>query len=248
MDLKKPENILELIKCQKKLVRQYWHYMNQLVKTRYKNAALLTYWLRDYLRYLKAENAFNPKYNITYKHGQIVYVNFGYRIGSELGGCHYAIVLDVKNSKSNSQVTVIPMKSKRTKDTAYSKIYHVNLSAEIQRLLVNKAVDILNELSAKTNAMVSEYGLEGIKNNPILQKEISIMQRQLLQAKDTIDFAQNKLNHESVADVGQICTISKIRIVHPVKKTDVLTNICLSPESMYKIEEKLHHLFFTGNS
>ena len=90
--------------------------------------------------------------------------------------------------------------------------------------------------------------LEGIKNNPILQKEISIMQRQLLQAKDTIDFAQNKLNHESVADVGQICTISKIRIVHPVKKTDVLTNICLSPESMYKIEEKLHHLFFTGNS
>lgn len=94
--------------------------MNQLVKTRYKNAALLTYWLRDYLRYLKAENAFNPKYNITYKRGQIVYVNFGYRIGSELGGCHYAIVLDVKNSKSNSQVTVIPMKSKRTKDTGLS--------------------------------------------------------------------------------------------------------------------------------
>ena len=102
MDLKKPENITELIKAQRVLLRKYARHMRYLVNEKYKNAALLTYWLFDYLRYLQMEDTFNPRFNIKYQRGQIVYVNFGYRIGSELGGCHYAIVLDVKNELASN--------------------------------------------------------------------------------------------------------------------------------------------------
>ena len=53
MDLKKPENITELIKAQRVLLRKYARHMRYLVNEKYKNAALLTYWLFDYLRYLQ---------------------------------------------------------------------------------------------------------------------------------------------------------------------------------------------------
>ena len=39
MDLKKKENILELIKFQKRLIKDYYRYINELIKTKYKNPA-----------------------------------------------------------------------------------------------------------------------------------------------------------------------------------------------------------------
>lgn len=233
MDLKKPENIAELIKAQRVLLRKYTRHMRDLVDRKYKNAALLTYWLFDYLRYLQMEDTFNPRFNITYQRGQIVYVNFGYRIGSELGGCHYAIVLDVKNSKTNSQVTVIPLKSKRERETPYSAVYHVDIQSEILRLLLIKAKEI---------AQIEKEKLTK-KSVPFDPKRVK---KQIKLANSIIDFAKDKMNRSSVADLGQICTVSKIRIVHPTKTSDPLTGICLSEESMKLIEDKLHFLFFAN--
>lgn len=167
------------------------------MQEKYKNAALITYWLRDYINYLQNEEKFNPHFNIRYQHGQIVYVNFGYRIGSELGGCHYAIVLDVKNSRTNSQVIVIPMKSKRKKSTSYANIYHIDLKDEVYNLL--------NQCMKGTH----------------------------------------HINRESVADAGQICTISKMRIMRPIKNKDMMAGICLSEKSMKQIEDKIRTLFLT---
>lgn len=231
MDLKKPENIAELIKAQRVLLRKYTQHMRSLVTGKYKNAALLTYWLFDYLRYLQMEDTFNPRFNINYQRGQIVYVNFGYRIGSELGGCHYAIVLDVKNAKTNSQITVIPLKSKREKETPYSSIYHVGIQSEIFRLLLGKAKELVK--LEKENLSKESVSFDPKR----AKKQIKII-------NNVIDFAQEKMNKSSVADLGQICTISKIRIVHPTKTRDPLSGICLSDESMRRIEDKLHFLFF----
>jgi uncharacterized protein YifN (PemK superfamily) len=244
-DLKKPENILELIQFQRNLLKKYYCYINRLIKENYKHAALLTYWLRDYLQYLKSEATFNPKFNMNYQRGQIVYINFGYRIGSEIGGCHYAIVLDVKSSKTNSQLTVIPMKSKRTKVTHYSSIYHVDLYDEVRSLLLQKSIDIITSELPKINAIIKTYDLQDIKANSTIADQLSISKHRLNHAQQIHDFADKKLNHESVADIGQICTISKIRIVHPLKKHDVLTGVCLSPSAMQRIEQKLHQLFFS---
>lgn len=233
MDLKKPENITELIKAQRVLLRKYAQHMRYLVNEKYKNAALLTYWLFDYLRYLQMEDTFNPRFNIKYQRGQIVYVNFGYRIGSELGGCHYAIVLDVKNSKTNSQVTVIPLKSKREKETPYSAVYHVDIQSEIFRLLLSKAKEIGRVEREKLQQSATPDDIKRVK------KQLNI-------ANSVIDFAEEKMNKSSVADLGQISTISKIRIVHPTKTRDPLSGICLSDESMRRIEDKLHFLFFSN--
>ena len=105
----------------------------------YKKSAIFVYWLNDYIEYIKQEDTFNPSFNITYKRGQIVFVNFGYKIGSELGGNHYAVVLDVKNSKQSKTLLVVPLKSKKETPTKYSQIYHIPLGQCVKHLLYNKA-------------------------------------------------------------------------------------------------------------
>ena len=54
MDFKLPENILEFLKFQKRLVYKYHKYIKDSMKINYKKAALLVYWLNDYLAYIKA--------------------------------------------------------------------------------------------------------------------------------------------------------------------------------------------------
>ena len=233
MDLKDPKNIAELLKVQRDVLRSYVRYIRKLVRERYKNAALLTYWLRDYLQYLKRENSFVP--SMTYRRGQIVYVNFGYRIGRELGGCHYAIVMDVKNSRNSSLITVVPMKSKRDKVTTYSRIYHVYLSENVRAVLTRKAVDILQE-------QVDGFA-ERIETSD-KKRVIAKYKRNIRQAMEIYAYAKNKLNHSSVADVGQICNVSKIRIVHPAQNSDVLAGVILPDDCMQRIEKRIAQLYF----
>lgn len=115
------------------------------------------------------EQNFRPNYNINYRRGQVIFVDFGYRIDSELGGAHYAVVLDVKSSKQNNQVTVVPLRSDKGRDTRYLSIYTVNIGTEIK--------DILDRHHCATTNMYDE----------------------------------------TIADVGQMCTISKMRIITPTK-------------------------------
>lgn len=68
--------------------------------------------------------------------------------------------------------------------------------------------------------------------------------KQIKMANNVIDFAQEKMNKSSVADLGQICTISKMRIITPTKAKDYLAGECLSASAMIAIQEKIQLLFF----
>lgn len=47
-----------------------------------------------------------------YSQGAIVKVDFGVNVGSELSGHHFAVVLNKKDNRNNSKVTVVPLSSK----------------------------------------------------------------------------------------------------------------------------------------
>lgn len=66
---------------------------------------------KDYVKYISFEDKFKPTRNISYKRGNIIKVNFGFNIGSEQGGLHYAVVLDKKNDHHSPVITVIPLTS-----------------------------------------------------------------------------------------------------------------------------------------
>lgn len=63
-----------------------------------KKADLICYWLKDYINFLSSEKDFDSKKLKRYKRGDVVKVHLGFRIGSEEGGLHYAVVLDTNNS------------------------------------------------------------------------------------------------------------------------------------------------------
>ncbi len=98
-----------------------------------KKAHLISYWIKDYVRFIKFEENFEATKNITYKRGNIVKLNFGFNIGSEYGGLHYGIVLDNKNSHNSPVLTIIPLTSIKNNKTVHNN--SVNLGNEIYRLL-----------------------------------------------------------------------------------------------------------------
>lgn len=246
MNYKDPINILEFIQFQKTVLRKYKNYISEQIKDNYKKVALLVYWLNDYINYIKNEKSFEPNRNIKYKRGQIVFVNFGFRIGNELGGRHYAIVLDQNNAPYERTLTVIPLRSNKNKNTRYHRIYTIALSSNIKASLYAKATSIIDANFKRLIEIGKQiYNSTSPLDKKTLEKEGAYLKKRSKLAKDILDFAK-KLNNGSIADVGQITTISKQRIVHPCKKNDVLTDIIVNSNDMELIEQKIKYLYFTS--
>lgn len=244
MNFKDPKNILEFIKFQKHLLYKYKNYVKELMQKDYKKAAILVYWLRDYLGYIKNEKTFKPRQLITYKRGQIVFVNFGFRVGQEIGGLHYAIVLDVKNSKGNTTLTVIPLKSKKDKDTTYQSIYMVSLGSILIDLLIDKADRMSTAINQEAAILAKTHYVDEINSDKSIQNKIKTLRKQYNDAISVLKYFNN-LKSESMADIGQITTISKQRIKGPVRSDDVLANVILPDKLMKQLEDKIKFLYFS---
>lgn len=76
------------------------------------------------------------------------------------------------------------------------------------------------------------------KENKILNSQISALELKREQLNKHIT-AFDKMRKGSIALISQITTISKMRIMDPVKETSVLTGISLPEQAMKKIYDKL---------
>ena len=76
-----------------------------------KTQGILTDWLEKWARLLRREDTFQPSSLPYYKRGDIVYADFGFNVGSEYGGVHYAVVMELDNSKANGNILVVPLTS-----------------------------------------------------------------------------------------------------------------------------------------
>ncbi|WP_052954016.1 type II toxin-antitoxin system PemK/MazF family toxin [Clostridium sp. C8] len=74
-------------------------------------AIKLLEWINTWEFYLDTEDSFDLTKRRTYKRGDIVHVNFGFNVHNELGGTHYAIVVEGNNAQTNGTVVVVPLKS-----------------------------------------------------------------------------------------------------------------------------------------
>lgn len=159
-----------------------------------KRAKLLAYWIKRYVRYIQTEDTFSPQAVFKLERGAVVSVEFGYRVGRELGGRHYAVVIDANNPLSSNTVTVVPLGSLKgtTKESRFNAILEDGLSA------------------------VVAAGSDEFKN----------------------------LKVGSVAKVGQVTTISKMRIYDPRDKKHPLYGARLSERDMAKIDACLKDLYF----
>lgn len=135
----------------------------------FKKTDLLSYWLEQYTKYIQQEHDFDPKRLKSYKRGDIVKLNFGFNVGSEYGGLHYAVVINNDNPHSSPVLTVVPLTSLKT---AEDQIHpdDVFLGNEIYKALKIK-YDTL------------EQSLEIEKNNILTHKRDLISIRQFVRDK-----------------------------------------------------------------
>ena len=257
-----PQTIEEIRMLARKAVRATYLTIKELLKRNddknTKRAALLSYWIKDYCNYTLQEDSFDPKQLVRYKRGNIVLVEFGYRVGRELGGRHYAVVIDNYNGLSSDVVTVVPLRS--YKDNYKSNKHSFILEKGLYNLYEEKMIRKINEIEDKANKVLDvfsekqkEYENGNIPTDEFkkaykkvqkAQKEFRIEQAQLRRQIKTL----SKLRNGTIVDVGQITTISKMRIVNPKIYSDSLYGLKLKPSDLDVLNRKLSELFIKNKN
>lgn len=211
----------------------------------FKKAGLLAYWISDYVHMLRNEKTFDSKKLLKYNRGDIVSVNFGYRVGSELGGKHFAIVLDNHNSIKSDVVTVLPLTSKKDKDANTCFCYELKHGLfELHEIKLNKLID---ECSLELNSILATANSQTAEQFKTISKRIDAVNKKISEAED-LNKSLARLKDGTIVNVGQIVTISKIRILNPKKASDSLNKIRISGEDLDAINEKIAYLYLGKNA
>lgn len=191
----------------------------------------ITYWIKDWVEYLKREEYFQPQRLLTYKRGSIIKVNLGFNVGSEEGGLHYAIVVDSDNKASNPVLTVIPLTSVKSEEKLSNmRPDELHLGSEIYDLTVKKLNDLLEKLSDIDLLNASIEDIEKMGND--------------LEYARRVRDETNKMKNGSIALIGQITTISKLRIYDPRNRYGVLKGLRVSENTLNAIDQKLKEKYF----
>lgn len=222
-------------------------------KMHIKKANLVSYWLKDYVRYIEAEETFKCEKLKKYNRGDIIKVNLGFNIGNEEGGLHYCVVLDIINAKKYSTLTVVPLTSqkdnKKVPNSAIligSEIYD-KLSIK-NKILIDNANKKSDEYKKELKAILQlpessedEKIIKNVKMNNVKEK-IELLNEDV-ELINKIENEISQMKNGSIALINQITTISKQRIYNPKSDIDVLSGIRLSNESLNLIDEKIQNLF-----
>ena len=214
-----------------------------------KRVNLISYWQKDYIKYIKDENKFNPTKLKTYEKGDIIKVNLGFNIGSELGGLHYCVVIDKKNNRNSPVVTVIPLSSQKTDKINKNSIIlgndiYTKLVKKSNKLLEDSKKEIKNQLLIETKKVTknNETSDEIYLKTTKLNNNITEAYKKLKLAEKIIKEVQ-KMKYGSIAIINQIRVISKQRIYDPKTEFDILSEIKLSNENLSLIDEKIRRMF-----
>lgn len=228
------------------LIRKYVLYAKHLASTNAKNFERFKSWMYTYISYKSNESKFSPTYLPKYEQGQIIFVDFGCGIRHEFSYPHYAIVLNTKDRKKNDLLTVVPLTSKKEKHNTLKEWEH-EISYPIKNLLIDKVLSDFN-LYGDKYVQLRDKVIAFAKNSSSLSKdEYAKRYSALVDAgvkeiyssnKDVMDFAE-KMAKGTIVELNQIKTISKSRIIFPVKKSHALYDIKIHPADLISIHYAL---------
>ena len=201
-------------------------------------AKLVAYWLKDYVAFLRREDSFVPASVPRLKRGSIVVADFGFRIGKEFGGRHFAVVVDNENKLNSPIVTVVPLFS--LKKGYKPNVYTCQLRDGVYNPMVNRTVAVVRE----ADQMMQDYrkATPEERATPEMRAKYAVISSLADRTKDMLTEIEH-LKEGSVANTCQITTISKMRIKRPLKKEDPLYGLRLSTRDMELINEQLKKLY-----
>lgn len=220
-------------------------------------------WIKQFMWLTDHEKEYNYGQIPNLKRGQIIFLDFGYRIHNEFRYPHYAVVLH-KSGKPNHNVTVVPITSK-------NKTHSIPIGFELCEQL--ESVIFTQERSAywiPFRRLIPEIESRGIKvgfpavclssqvphtcsqyilmiksqllPNDSLHKPLENILVALKEFDELLHSTPN-LQKKSYLLPEHITTISKARIITPKKKTHVLNYLTLTNRTMDILDRELIKLF-----
>ncbi|QHF55450.1 MULTISPECIES: type II toxin-antitoxin system PemK/MazF family toxin [Streptococcus] len=155
-------------------LEEYLHYLTIQGEPEDQRADKISQWVESWTRYLKREKDFNPKGISAFKRGSIVYADFGFNVGREYGGHHYAIVLNKKDSRKNHLLHVLPLTSvKEDTDLGNLQYFQKYIGSEVFQLMLQKALRVETEVEELREQLKSRLEHLQIRLNNI--KDLKIM-------------------------------------------------------------------------
>ena len=171
-----------------------------------------------------------------YRRGQIIQVKFEPQTGYEIKGIHYAIVITKRDQPYIGTLTVVPLTSKSgshlmpigscISDSVFLELlreknyyYDLLLKAKMQTERIQKAGSVLEATT---------------------QDELNQIERDL---KAYLDNKYKNIKKSSYANIYQITTIDKSKIVNPMNHLDPIKRIKAPDSVMDKIDKGIIEAF-----
>ncbi len=184
-------------------LEDYLHLLQRMDDEGNKRSDKIAQWIENWVKYLKIEQVFNPRSIQALKRGSIVYADFGFNVGREYGGLHYAIVLNKTDSRSNHLLHVLPLTSvKETTDISNLKYFQFLIGDEVFQLLINKANRKITELTE----LYDRFS----KKDDELHEKVVMVESLIKDNKRSLEILEN-LSSSDIDDssIEQILTINK---------------------------------------
>ena len=149
----------------------------------------------------------------------------------------------LKKYKRGEVITVIPLTSvKKNKDVNNLRPGEVYLGSDLKDKMANKLKIIESEYDDLKNKPLADLVSSELcdEDQPIKHLERFIEKIMII---ENLKRELNRMKNGSIALVGQITTISKIRIYEPKTNKDALAKIRLSDESLNLIDKEIKSLY-----
>ena len=165
-------------------LEDYLHLLQRMDDEGNKRSDKIAQWIENWVKYLKIEQGFNSRSIQALKRGSIVYADFGFNVGREYGGLHYAIVLNKTDARSNHLLHVLPLTSvKETTDISNLKYFQFLIGDEVFQLLKNEANRKITELTE----LYDRFS----KKDDELQEKVAMVESLIEDNKKTFEILKN---------------------------------------------------------
>lgn len=156
-----------------------------------------------------------------YPRGSIIKVDFGVNVGSEFSEQHFAITLSKKDGIYNNTITVIPLTSKKHKNCI-----------SLDKLISTSYMQSLQKKIEELQESIQEIDIENCEFNPNYMKEIK-------EIKKILKYYKSIKDNFSYACIEQIRTVSKLNVLPPINKYDIVGNYKCPKNIMDTIDKNI---------
>ena len=162
---------------------------NKLCET-IKKSNLFYNWLNTHFQYFENEDT-SYNFKRTYKRREIIKVDLGFNVGSELGGLHYCVVVEKDDNMSDSTLVVVPLSTFRKKGRKVSDLYPTEVDLGVIGDLIENSEEIYSYALIDQIRLISKLRIHEPRSNKSLPARLSDDQMDLIDEK-IIHFFSNK--------------------------------------------------------